>query len=114
MPVLLRDLLDRHIEAVLLENARLVCERERRKSGPSRDPDADLHVFGDGWCGHQENGGCCEYSETTHGLSSLLVHRLRPVRLFTPCGRCCCIVRICAGPCRALTSSQPPLKRATS
>jgi hypothetical protein len=67
MPVLLRDLLDRHIEAVLLEDARLVCERERRKTGPSRDPDADLHVFCDGWCGHQESGGCREYSKTTHG-----------------------------------------------
>src|SRR5260370_28079697 len=66
MPVLLRDLLDRHIEAVLLEDARLVCERERREPGPSRDPDADLHVFCDGWCGHQVSGGCREYSKTTH------------------------------------------------
>src|SRR5258708_27704326 len=76
MPVLLRNLLDRHIETVLLEDARLVCERERRKPGPSRDPDADLHVFGDGWCGHQESGGLCEYSQTTHGcilFSCLLI-----------------------------------------
>src|SRR2546430_17458511 len=89
MPVLLRDLLDRHIEAVLLENARLACERERRKSGPSRDPDADLHVFGDGWCGHQENGGWRRDSRATAGgflffgsliWSLLPVHPLRGLR----------------------------------
>src|SRR5262245_60167058 len=66
MTVLLRDLLDRHIEAVLLENARLVCERERCKAGPSRDADADLYVLRDGWCRHQESGGCSKYFIITH------------------------------------------------
>jgi hypothetical protein len=84
MPVLLRDLLDRHIEAVLLEDACLVCERERRKAGPSRDADADLHVLCDGWCGHQKSSGCRQYSKTTHGCIPLLVDRLRPVRPFKP------------------------------
>src|SRR5688572_22602570 len=66
MPVLLRDLLDRHVEAVLLEDARLVCERERRKAGPSRNADGDLHVLRDGWRRHQKSGGCGEYSRTKH------------------------------------------------
>src|SRR5215208_1035917 len=66
MAVLLRDLLDRHVEAVLLEDAGLVCKRERRKAGPSRNPDGDLDVLCDGWFRHQENGGCGEYSRTKH------------------------------------------------
>jgi hypothetical protein len=52
MPVLLRDLLDGHVEAVLLEDAGLVGERKRRKPGPSGDSDADLDVLRDSWCGH--------------------------------------------------------------
>src|SRR6476619_2715429 len=87
MAVLLRNLLDRHVEAVLLEDAGLVSERERRKAGPSRDTDGDLDVLCDGWCGHQESGGCGEYSITTHDylpsagfidwiLFVLLLHKL--------------------------------------
>src|SRR5439155_25470489 len=67
MAIFLRNLLDRHVKAVLLENAGLVGERERRKAGPSGDPDADLHVVGNGWCGDQESGSCGEYSKTKHG-----------------------------------------------
>ena len=40
--VLLRDLLDRHVEAVLLEDARLLGERQRREAGPAGDADRDL------------------------------------------------------------------------
>src|SRR6266545_5410195 len=87
MPVLLRDLLDRHIEAVLLEDAGLVCQRERRKTGPSRNPDSDLDVLCDGWRRHQKSGGCGEYSKTKHDclpsagcmdwvLFVLLLHKL--------------------------------------
>ena len=42
MAALLRDLLDRGVDAVLLEDARLQRERERRKAGPAADADVDL------------------------------------------------------------------------
>src|SRR4029077_13769546 len=44
--VLLRDLLDRHVEALLLEQARFLGERERREAGPARDGDRDLGFLG--------------------------------------------------------------------
>ena len=40
--VLLRDLLDRDVEAVLLEDAGLLGERQRREAGPAGDADRDL------------------------------------------------------------------------
>src|SRR6267378_5065677 len=113
MPVLLRDLLDRHIEAVLLEDARLVCERERRKPGPSRDPDADLHVFGDRWCGHQESGGCGEYSKTTHGcipFAGSLIASCSSVH--TRAGDTAVVLhKLCRASRAWISFSQPPLKR---
>src|SRR6476620_9342371 len=66
MAVLLRNLLDRHVEAVLLEDAGLVGKRQRRKTGPSRDTDGDFHVLRDSWRGHQERGGRGEYFISTH------------------------------------------------
>src|SRR5205814_806633 len=42
MPRLLRDLLDGDLHAVLLEHARLHCERERREAGPAADADVTL------------------------------------------------------------------------
>src|SRR5882672_7623371 len=105
MPVLLRDLLDRHIEAVLLEDTRLVCQRERRKAGPSRDADANFHVLCDGWRGHQQSGGCGEYSQTRHDCVSLFRWMdcvLFVVLLHKSLHKLCRI------------SSQPPLNRATS
>jgi hypothetical protein len=42
MPARLRDLLDRHVEAVFREDAGLLGERQRREAGPSRDADRDL------------------------------------------------------------------------
>src|SRR5438445_7394065 len=85
MAVLLRDLFDRHIEAVLLEDAGLVCERKRRKAGPSRNTDGDLDVLCDGWRGHQESRGCGEYSITKHD-------RLSSVGLWiASCSSYCCL-----------------------
>ena len=46
--VLLRDLLDRHVEAVLLEDAGLLGERQRREAGPARHADRDLGFLGRG------------------------------------------------------------------
>jgi hypothetical protein len=41
----LRDLPDRHVEAVLLEDAGLLREGERREAGPARDADRDLGLL---------------------------------------------------------------------
>src|SRR5205085_10974305 len=43
--ILLRNLLDRHVEAVLLEEARFLGQGERREAGPARDADRDLGVL---------------------------------------------------------------------
>ena len=43
--VLLRDLPDADVEAVLLEDAGFLGQRQRRKSRPSRDADADLGLL---------------------------------------------------------------------
>jgi hypothetical protein len=42
VPGLLRDLLDGRVDAVLLEDARLRRERDRREAGPAAD--ADVHL----------------------------------------------------------------------
>jgi hypothetical protein len=76
MAILLRNLLDRHVETVLLEDAGLVRKRERRKTGPAGDADADLDILGDGWCRHQERGGCRNNSNSTHGSIPLLIDGL--------------------------------------
>src|SRR5258705_10326290 len=112
MPVLLRDLLDRHIEAVLLEDARLVCERERRKPGPSRDPDADLHVFGDRWCGHHESCGGGEYSKTTHGCIPFAGSLIASCSSVTPVRAMLLhkmLHNLCRASCALISFSQPPL-----
>src|SRR6185295_9195410 len=71
MAVLLRDLLDRHVEAVLLEQARFLGERERREAGPAGDADGDLGLLGVG-----EAGG-----ERGHGQrDELLLHGWRSFR----------------------------------
>jgi hypothetical protein len=51
--VLLRDLLDRHVQAVLLEQAGLLGQRQRREAGPAGDADVDLGVLGQGARGGQ-------------------------------------------------------------
>src|SRR5215471_17961618 len=66
MPILLGDFLDRHLEAILVEDTCLARQRQRRKAGPSRDSDADLHVVGGRGCRHQESNDCRECSGTTH------------------------------------------------
>jgi hypothetical protein len=45
VPARLRDLLDRHVEAVLLEDAGLAREGDRREARPPRDADRDLRVL---------------------------------------------------------------------
>jgi hypothetical protein len=46
--VFLRDFLDRHIQPVLLEQARFIGKRQRGEAGPARDRDCDLGVLGVG------------------------------------------------------------------
>ena len=59
MAARLRDLLDRHVEAVLGEDAGLLGERERREAGPARNADRDLGLRqrGRGKHGRAEHGG---------------------------------------------------------
>jgi hypothetical protein len=45
MAILLRNLLDRHIDAILLEDAGLLGERERREAGPPGNADGDFGVL---------------------------------------------------------------------
>ena len=80
MAVLLRDLLDRHVEAVLLEDAGLLRERQRRKAGPARNADADLDVVGERRCGHHEGNDCRNDFRATHDCLPL-AYRLNPVDL---------------------------------
>ena len=51
MPVLLRDLLEGDVEAVLLEDPGLFGERQRRKAGPARKPERNLRLLGRGRAG---------------------------------------------------------------
>jgi hypothetical protein len=53
--VLLRDLLDRHVQAVLLEQARFLGQGERREACPARDADRDLGFLRDGSSGQQQS-----------------------------------------------------------
>jgi hypothetical protein len=43
--VLLRDLLDRHVEPVLLEDAGFLGQRQRREAGPAGNADGDLGLL---------------------------------------------------------------------
>ena len=63
MAVLLRNLLDGDIEAVLLEDPGLLGERQRRETGPPGNADGDLGVLGrgdGGVRGGDGNGDGCE------------------------------------------------------
>ena len=46
--VLLRDLLDAHVQPVLLEQPGLLGQRQRREAGPAGDADGDLGFLGRG------------------------------------------------------------------
>src|SRR5205085_6520730 len=51
------DLLDGHVEAVLLEDAGFLGEREGREAGPARDADRDLGLLRVGKTGSERGGG---------------------------------------------------------
>jgi hypothetical protein len=58
MPILLRDHLQFHLQAVLLEEACLVGQRQRRKPRPARHTECELGRLGvRGRAGHDERGG---------------------------------------------------------
>src|SRR4029077_1934928 len=93
----------RHVETILLEDAGLAGERERRKAGPARDSDGDLGIIRDGGGGNQEGGSCGEYPKATHDHLPLSVHGCSSV-----------LAGIVLNSRAHLYSSQQPLKRATS
>ncbi len=72
--VLLRDLLDRHVEAVGLVDAGLLGERDRREAGPAGDADGDLGVLRRGAAGE---GRCRQRAAATAVNLDMMKLRLR-------------------------------------
>src|SRR5262249_53538420 len=69
-PARLRDLLHRHVEPVLGEDAGLLGEGERREAGPSRNADGDLGALCGGRRGEESRCGKCsgDSPNRRHGL----------------------------------------------
>ena len=120
--VLLRDLLDVDVEAVLLEDAGFLGERQRREAGPARNADGDLRSCAAAGADTRRAALAAKTLKLSmivflllvYGLSLLVCSHPRGVLLH---GACRDSVSLLHKLCRDLTRvdpSQPPLKRATS
>ena len=61
--VFLRDFFQCDVQSVLLEEARLFCERERRKARPARQSNSDLDFLCSGRAGESAEQRCCGHRQ---------------------------------------------------